>query len=170
MFTHKKFLAALFVAPLFVACGTSDDEGTSTNAETTAGETTNTTNSTSATTNSTSATTNSTSATSAETGSSGAESAGTSAAETAAETAGTTTGGGGGMFCTATCMEDADCCAPGAMDCPGDYPNNVTCTDGHCEFGECASDDDCAIFMNDAYACTAVSGFSGCFAICAARS
>ena len=53
------------------------------------------------------------------------------------------------------------------MDCPGDYPNNVTCTDGHCEFGECASDDDCAIFMNDAYACTAVSGFSGCFAICA---
>lgn len=57
---------------------------------------------------------------------------------------GTTTGGTVAGFCAATCSTPADCCQPGAPNCPSDmYPTNWTCDGGFCGSPQCATDADC---------------------------
>lgn len=82
------------------------------------------------------------------TGSTGTDSTGTdtdSSTGTSMGETSTSTGGGGGGVCQLGCAEAVDCCPMGAMDCPGDYPNDWSCTDGVCEFGGCTADEQCTV-------------------------
>ncbi|KIG16155.1 Endo-1,4-beta-xylanase A precursor [Enhygromyxa salina] len=83
---------------------------------------------------------------------------------------GDTTGDGDGDagFCAMGCEADIDCCPMGADDCPGDaYPNNWTCNgQGVCEFGGCASDDDCGGGLLDPQECHPIADLPTCFQPC----
>ncbi len=89
---------------------------------------------------------------------------GTSMGETS-----TTTGGNGGGFCQLGCSEDADCCPMGAMDCPGEYPYNLTCNGGVCESGGCSNDEQCTFdgLLPD-WKCLEAEGYNLCSLPCEA--
>lgn len=73
-------------------------------------------------------------------------------------------------YCATACLEDADCCPVGALDCPGDtYPNNYFCSEeGICEFGGCANNDECTAggLLPD-MECHAIDDQPTCFEPCA---
>ena len=46
-------------------------------------------------------------------------------------------------YCAQGCTEAADCCEPGAPDCPGAFPYAWSCEDGACVNPGCSSDDEC---------------------------
>ena len=106
---------------------------------------------------------------------------------------GTTTGGDGGAAdgadaeepCEVECNVVADCCtAFGAINtaehqCPGDYPNNWTCTaQGEC-VNECTSDADCNLCTGESagqdcvfesWQCLPVGGIDTCFLPCTSNA
>lgn len=137
MFT-KKFTFALLLTPLFVGCVVGGDGDTDADTDPGTGSSVSVSTDDSTGASSVSADTGPSSATEDTGPATGDETAGP-------ETGGTETGGGGGgMFCQQACMEAADCCQPGTEGmCPGDFPFNVECTDGTCEYGSCTSDPDC---------------------------
>ena len=75
--------------------------------------------------------------------------------------------GGGAGFCALGCMEAADCCPAGAMDCPGDYPQNWECNDGVCSLGGCSNNDECTFggALPD-FECHEIGGVGACFDPC----
>ena len=76
----------------------------------------------------------------------------------------------GDGYCAMGCIEDADCCPDGSLNCPSEnYPDNYSCNDqGVCEFGGCSNNDDCTsngLFPN--MECHAISDQPTCFEPCA---
>lgn len=163
MFT-KKIFTALLLAPLFTGCVVTDGDDDD-------GAETGDTDPTAATMTDPSVTMTDPSVTMTDPT---AESSGTdpsvgteSGSESGSETAdtGETTGGGGGMFCQATCTEAVDCCPKGVPDCPGEPPfSNWECNAGLCELGGCETDDHCMIIAGTT--CHQVGGFGACVPVC----
>jgi len=178
MFTQKKFLAALLLAPLFAACTVEDgdDDGAGTDTDPTATATVTDTDPTATMTDPTATMTDPTAtvtdtdptATVTDTDPTATVTDTDPTADTTDTdpTGDTTDSGGGGLFCQLTCVEDADCCQPDTEEmCPGDYPYNVSCSEaGVCEYGGCTSDDDCAIIAGTV--CRELSGFPACVPLC----
>ncbi|MEM6990019.1 MAG: hypothetical protein AAF721_05965 [Myxococcota bacterium] len=81
-------------------------------------------------------------------------------------TSGPDDGGGDAGSCALSCTTEADCCPPGAMDCPGDYPFNFSCDGGVCQAGGCADDSECADFI-PGWVCLVNEGQSACGIPCA---
>jgi hypothetical protein len=72
--------------------------------------------------------------------------------------------------CAKACTVTADCCSAGAVNCPGNYPQNYACVDGLCKAPHCAVDDDCATLAGTTGAtliCVPNGAGSGCFMSCA---
>jgi hypothetical protein len=78
----------------------------------------------------------------------------------------TDTDGDDPQYCLQECMAAADCCPDGVDDCPGEYPWNVSCTDGLCEFGGCTGDDDC--FFVEGLECEDLGDVFACVPLCEA--
>jgi hypothetical protein len=73
----------------------------------------------------------------------------------------TTSSGPDHSYCAKGCDADADCCPPGASNCPGDFPNNYSCREGICIPAHCESDANCLIGT-----CHEVGGIGTCFNPC----
>lgn len=84
----------------------------------------------------------------------------TASSSESSSTGETDTDGEEPLYCLQTCVAAADCCPDFIEDCPGEYPWNVMCTDGLCEYGGCTGDDDCSFVvgltcedLGDVFAC-----------------
>jgi hypothetical protein len=82
-------------------------------------------------------------------------------------------GGGGGAggaqagFCTRGCATPADCCPPGAPNCPSNqYPTNYTCESGICGPPQCQSNVDCISAATPNNQCVGYNGINQCVTPC----
>jgi hypothetical protein len=177
MFTHKKILAALLFAPLFVGCVVEDgddDDGAETgtaSATQTATQTATVTDTDGTATVTVTETVTDTDGTATVTATETDATAtvtvtDTDTADTGTDTTGDTDTGGGGMFCQATCTEAVDCCPAGTeeLGCPDEHPLAYECNAGLCEVQPCADDADCATVAGTV--CLAVNDVNSCVATC----